>query len=103
MALQQHLFLLEVLTGQVAPAGCLEQGQVPAGLFIPLFLQPCQCACPEEHLWRRGPGEGGSLGWGQPGGGTSSGHRKPAGPERGPWPGKSLKTPGSTRREEERG
>ena len=28
-------------------------------MFISLLLQPCQCACPEEHLWRHGPGEGG--------------------------------------------
>lgn len=48
--LEQHLSLLEVLAGKVAPAGCLEQGQVSAGLLVSLLFQPCQCACPEEHL-----------------------------------------------------
>lgn len=41
MSLAQHLSLLELLAGKVAPAGGLEQGQVPTGLLIPLLFQPC--------------------------------------------------------------
>lgn len=110
MSLEQHLSLLEVLAGQKAPAGRLEQGQVPAGLVIPLLLQSCQRARPEEHLWRSRPGEGRSLGWEQPSSrkGAGAGWKKgkqTAGPgdqqaqECGPRLEKSLKVQVPRRRE----
>lgn len=37
-----NLPLLELLPCQEAPARCLEEGDVPAGLCIPLLLQPGQ-------------------------------------------------------------
>lgn len=64
MSLEQHLSLLEMLAREVAPAGRLEQGQVPAGLLISLLFQPCQRACPEEHLSEKKPGKSWRLGWG---------------------------------------
>lgn len=63
MSPEQHLSLLEMLAGEVAPAGRLEQGQVPAGLLISLLFQPCQRACPEEHLSEKQPGKSRRLGW----------------------------------------
>lgn len=76
---EQHLSLLEMLAGEIAPACRLEQGQVPAGLLISLLFQPCQRACPEEHLSEKQPGKSRRLNWGGKERGTGSWHREPAG------------------------
>lgn len=54
---QSYLPLLKGMSGQVSPAGSLEQRDVPPGLNIPLLLQPGQSSCSEEHL----PEEKGAL------------------------------------------
>lgn len=45
-----HLPLLEGLTGQVASARSLKQGNVASGLDISVLLQLRQNTCSEEHL-----------------------------------------------------
>lgn len=47
---QPYLPLLEGVSGQVSPAGGLEQRDVPPGLDVPLLLQPGQRPRSEEHL-----------------------------------------------------
>lgn len=68
-----------MLAGEIASACRLEQGQVPAGLLISLLFQPCQRACPEEHLSEKQPGKSRRLNWGGKERGTGSWHREPAG------------------------
>lgn len=97
MSPEQHLSLLEMLAGEVAPAGRLEQGQVPAGLLISLLFQPCQCACPEEHLSEKQPGKSRRLGWGRQERqdevpeGQAAGTGSQQARECGPWVRQSLK------------
>lgn len=50
-----NLPFLELLPCQEAPARRLEEGDVPAGLRVPLLLQPGQRPGPEKHL-REGNG-----------------------------------------------
>lgn len=45
-----YLPLLEGKSGQISPAGSLEQRDVPPGLNVPLLLQPGQSSRSEEHL-----------------------------------------------------
>ena len=47
---QPYLPLLEGLSGQVSPAGSLEQRDIPPGLNVSLLLQPGQSPRSEEHL-----------------------------------------------------
>lgn len=54
-ATRTNLPLLELLPCQEAPARRLEEGDVPAGLRVPLLLQPGQRSGPEKNL-REGSG-----------------------------------------------
>ena len=57
MKVRSYLPLLEGLSGQVSPAGRLEEGDVASGLLIALLLQLSLRSRPEEDLQGHNTGQ----------------------------------------------